>query len=139
MVTKLKDIKKQAAHFAGLPYNMTVKFRPEQGGYYVASYIELPDLTMTGNTPEEAVKELLAEKQEWFEECLKLGITIPLPVEPQKFSGKVALRMPPSLHESLIRLSEFEGVSLNQYMVSALARSVGCQETKVKYKATGKN
>jgi predicted HicB family RNase H-like nuclease len=138
MASDMKEIKKQAEYYTCLPYNMTVQFRPEQGGYYVAGYIELPDLTMTGNTPEEAVKELLAEKQEWFEECLKQGIAIPLPVEPQKFSGKVALRMPPSLHESLIRLSEIEGVSLNQYMVSALSRSVGVRETKVKYKINGK-
>jgi len=133
MVIKTNDIKKQAAYYTGLPYNMTVKYRGEQGGYYVASYIELPDLSMTGNTPEEAVKELLAEKTEWFEECLKQDIYIPLPLEPHKFSGKVALRMSPSLHESLIQLSELEGVSLNQYMVSALARSVGRNETNIKH------
>ena len=128
MVTKEITIKKQVAHYMSLPYTMTVKYRNEQGGYYVAGYIELPDLTMTGNTPEEAVKELLAEKPEWFEECLKRDIPIPLPVEPQKFSGKIVLRMPPSLHESLVRIAELEGVSLNQYMLAALSRTLGYDE-----------
>ncbi|HSW58681.1 MAG TPA: toxin-antitoxin system HicB family antitoxin [Dehalococcoidales bacterium] len=130
MVTKETDIKKQVEYYMSLPYTMTVKFRPEQGGYYVASYFELPDLTMTGNTPEEAVKELLAEKPEWFEECLKLGLPIPQPVEPQKYSGKIVLRIPPSLHESLIRISSLEGVSLNQYMLSALSRALGYKEAE---------
>jgi predicted HicB family RNase H-like nuclease len=137
MVIKENNIKKQAEYYMSLPYTMIVKYRAEQGGYYVASYIELPDLTMTGDTPENAIKELLAEKQEWFEECLKRDIPVPLPLEPQKFSGKVALRMPPSLHESLIRISEFEGVSLNQLMVSALARSVGRVEKMHKRKISG--
>ena len=85
---------------------------------------------MTGDTPEQAVKELLAEKPEWFETCLKLGIPIPLPVEPQKYSGKIMLRMPPSMHESLIRIAELEGVSLNQYMLAALSRALGYDEAE---------
>jgi antitoxin HicB len=133
MVTKKINIKKQVEYYVNLPYTMTVRYHDEQGGYFVAGYIELPDLTMTGDTPEEAVKELLVEKPEWFEECLKLGIPIPLPVEPQKYSGKIIVRMPPSLHESLIRIAELEGVSLNQYMVSSLAKSAGRDEAnKVK-------
>ena len=128
MVTKETDVKKQLEHYMSLPYTMTIKRRSEQGGYYVAGYIELPDLTMTGDTPEEAVKELLAEKPEWFEQCLKSGIPIPLPVEPQKYSGKIVLRIPPSLHESLIRIAALEGVSLNQYMLAALSRTLGYDE-----------
>jgi antitoxin HicB len=128
MVTSEKEIKKQVEHYMDLPYTMTVKYRPEQGGYYVAGYIELPDLAMTGDTPEEAVKDLLLEKPDWFETCLKLGVKIPLPVEPQKYSGKIVLRMPPSMHESLIRIAEPEGISLNQYMLTALARSIGFDE-----------
>jgi antitoxin HicB len=130
MVADVTDIKKQVEYYMKLPYTMTVKYRPEQGGYYVAGYIELPDLTMTGETPEEAVKELLIEKPEWFETCLKLNVKIPVPVEPRKYSGKIVIRMPPSMHESLIRITELEGISLNQYMLTALARSIGFDEGK---------
>lgn len=41
------------------------------------------------------------------------------------YSGKVNLRMPRSLHRDLVRRAEEEGVSLNQFMVVALARAVG--------------
>ncbi len=130
MVMKQTDLKKQTEYHMSLPYTMTVKYHAGQGGYYVAGYVELPDLTMTGGTPEEAVKELLAEKPEWFGECLKLGIPIPLPVESQKYSGKILLRMPPSIHESLIRIADLEGVSLNQYMLAALSRALGYDEAE---------
>lgn len=129
MVTGEVDLKKKLEYYLGLHYTMTVKYRPEQGGYYVAGYVELPDLTMTGNTPEEAVRELLVEQPEWFETCLKLGVKIPLPADTQKYSGKIVLRMPPSMHKSLVHLAESEGVSLNQYMIAALARTIGFEES----------
>ena len=137
MVTSETGFKQEVEYYVSLPYTMTVRYRPEQGGYYVAGYIELPDFTMTGDTPEDAVKELLIEKPEWFETCLKLGVKIPLPVEPQKYSGKIVLRMPPSMHESLIRVAELEGVSLNQYMLAAVARAIGFDEAQ-KDKTAGK-
>jgi len=40
--------------------------------------------------------------------------------------------MPPYLHEALILRSESEDVSLNQFMVTALARAVGYPEVKKK-------
>ena len=123
-----KEIKRLVDYYMSLPYTMIIKRREEQGGYYVASYIELPDLSMTGATPEEAVRELLDEKPEWFETCIKLGIKIPQPPEPEKYSGKMVLRMSPSMHETLTRMAELEGVSLNQYMVTTLAKCVGQDE-----------
>ncbi len=45
-------------------------------------------------------------------------------------SGKIVLRMPPSMHESLIRVAELEGVSLNQYMLAAIARAIGFDEAQ---------
>jgi uncharacterized protein (DUF1778 family) len=45
------------------------------------------------------------------------------------YSGKVNLRMPKSLHRDLARRAEKEGVSLNQFMVVALARAVGEEES----------
>ena len=130
MVTTKVDAKNQVDYYMSLPYTMIVKHREEQGGYYVASYVELPDLNMTGATPEEAVKELLLEKPEWFETCLELGISIPLPIEPQKYSGKIVLRIPATIHEALIRIANMEGVSLNQFMATALSRAIGLEEGK---------
>jgi hypothetical protein len=40
-------------------------------------------------------------------------------------SGRLLLRMPPSLHGELARAAEREGVSLNAYITAALSGTVG--------------
>lgn len=46
---------------------------------------------------------------------------------PREYSGKVNLRMPKSLHKDLAHHAQQEGVSLNQMIVTALARSIGTE------------
>jgi predicted HicB family RNase H-like nuclease len=120
-----KSIKAQVEYYLKLPYTMTIQFDDEQGGYYVAGYLELPDLTMTGSTPEEAIKELLLEAPEWFELNIKKGYKIPLPSKPSKYSGRINFRMPKQLHAKVAALAQREGVSLNQYLLSAVAQAAG--------------
>jgi len=43
---------------------MDVQYQAEQGGDYVAGFLELPDLTMTGST-RRGYSELLLEAPEW--------------------------------------------------------------------------
>ena len=40
-------------------------------------------------------------------------------------SGRLLLRMPRTLHAELARAAEREGTSLNQFITSALSRTVG--------------
>ena len=40
-------------------------------------------------------------------------------------SGRLLLRMPQALHAELSRSAEREGVSLNQFITTALARTIG--------------
>ena len=42
-----------------------------------------------------------------------------------KYSGRLLLRMPATLHEELARASDRDGVSLNQFITGALASAVG--------------
>ena len=115
--------------YASLPY--TVKVEPQDDGkgiYYVAKVVELPNLIMTGETREEALKDLEAVKKEWIQTYLELGNKMPIPLVSRKYSGKIIVRMPPTLHEVLTKLAENEGVSFNQYMISSLARCAGQDE-----------
>ncbi len=61
----------------------------------------------------------------WIEDALESGDPVPEPRDTEDFSGKVVLRMPKSLHRDLARRAKVEGVSLNQIMVTNLARSIG--------------
>jgi antitoxin HicB len=138
MIMLNEELKKKIEYYMDLPYTMTVKCYDDQGVYYLAGFVELPDLFMTGTTPEEAVKELLAEKPEYFEECVKRGFKIPMPAESQKYSGKLNFRMPKRLHEKVAAIAESEGVSINQYLLSAVAQAAGADEKKMLEKTTHK-
>ncbi|MDO8578572.1 MAG: toxin-antitoxin system HicB family antitoxin [Dehalococcoidales bacterium] len=128
---KANELKQKVDHYVNLPYTIAVERRDDQGTYYVARYFELPHLIMTGDTPEEAVRDLEAEKREWFEFNIEQGNKIPLPLKSRKYSGKIILRMSPNLHEHLIRLAELQGTSLNNFMVKAVAQAAGYEEVPV--------
>jgi predicted HicB family RNase H-like nuclease len=129
-----KEIKSQVEYYMKLPYTMTVQFQNEQGGYYVAGFQELPDLSMTGATPEEAIHELMVEAPEWFEFNIKSEHKIPPPAHRSKYSGRINFRMPKYLHETIVIIADREGVSNNQYLLSAVAKAAGEDEQKVVFK-----
>jgi antitoxin HicB len=129
MKTESRDIDSQVEYYANLPYTFAIeKWDDGNGPYYVARVLELPGCMIHGDTPTEAMNELIGVMRDWIRTNIELGHQIPPPSRRQHYSGKVVLRMPPSLHESLMRRAEIEGVSLNQYMVSALSRSSGYDE-----------
>ncbi|MBI4332070.1 MAG: type II toxin-antitoxin system HicB family antitoxin [Chloroflexi bacterium] len=125
---------KELEYYLGLPYTITLK-RGSGGGkeYWSARVLELPHCMTHGATPEEAVRDVEDAKREWIESNLEAGLPIP---EPAKFTGQYHLRMPPSLHEALVRKSESEDVSLNQFMIAALARAVGYPKQQPKRRKT---
>ncbi|MHB8085617.1 MAG: type II toxin-antitoxin system HicB family antitoxin [Dehalococcoidia bacterium] len=139
-----KDIKKQVGYYLSLPYTTVIeKSNGPRGDYYVARVLELPGLIMTGDTADEALAELEDEKPEFIELYLKLGNKMPKPFKTGHYSGKVVLRLPSSVHEDLARMAAMEGISLNQYMVSALSKQIGREEVLIKerkgsYKSTGR-
>ncbi|MGA2158698.1 MAG: type II toxin-antitoxin system HicB family antitoxin [Dehalococcoidia bacterium] len=144
MSNRKTDLQKQVEYYINLPYTTVIeKSNGPRGDYYVARVIELPGLIMTGDTPDEALAELEDEKPEFIELYLKLGNKMPKPLKTGHYSGKVVLRLPSSVHEELARMAAMEGVSLNQYMVSALSKQVGREEVLIKerkapYKSSGR-
>jgi predicted HicB family RNase H-like nuclease len=122
MTNKAVVLKTKLDYYTNLAYKMTVEKRTDQGTYYVASYPELFGLVMTGQTPEEAVSELEAVKADWFEAHLEQGHEIPLPgAESRAYSGKISLRIAPSLHARLDAQAQKEKVSLNQLLGTCIA------------------
>jgi len=128
-----KDLQNRVEYYANLSYTITVVQRDDgHGTYYLARVIELPGLMMTGDTAAEAIANLESVKREWMATYLKLGNKMSEPLHYRRYSGKVILRMPPSLHEKLVQTAELEGVSFNQYMVFALSMSAGRDEVLIK-------
>lgn len=127
--------KKNLAYYEKLPYKIILEqWDDGEGPYWVARVVELPHCMIHGDTPEEALQEIQEVKRDWLKSNLERGLPIP---EPKSFecSGQIRLRIPPSLHRQLRYRAIAEDVSLNQYMTSVLAGSVGVGVTEDK-KAT---
>jgi predicted HicB family RNase H-like nuclease len=119
------NIEKELEYYARLPYTVIVEqWDDGKGPYWVARIAELPHCLIHADTPEEAMKEILEVKIDWIKSNLQRGLPIPEP-RPRKYSGQIRLRILPSLHKLLTYRAETEGVSLNHYMATALATSVG--------------
>ncbi len=98
---------------------------PDETGGYVVEIEDLPGCFSQGETAEEALQMIEEARQLWLETAYEDGLDIPLPRTEKEYSGKLVLRMPRSLHALLDRRAQMEGVSLNHYLVTALAREVG--------------
>jgi antitoxin HicB len=118
-------IKRDLDYYLNLPYTITLKPGSGSESYWVARVVELPHCMTHGATPQEALIDIEDAKREWLKSNLEAGLPIPTPT---RYTGQYHLRMPPSLHEALAQKSETEKVSLNQYMVTALARYLGYKE-----------
>jgi len=127
MVTK-DSVEKELRHYAELPYTVIVEqWDDGEVPYWVARIAELPHCLIHADTPEEAIREIQEVKLDWIRSNLERGLRIPEPRQ-RKYSGQIRLRISPSLHRLLAYRAETEGMSLNQYMATALATTVGAAQ-----------
>jgi len=115
-------IKKNLEYYLGLPYKIV--FYPAEEGGYAIEIPELPGCISQGQTLEEAYEMIQDAKRGWIDLALQNGETIPEPTR-EEYSGKFNVRMPKSLHRTLVAKAKEENVSLNQYINYQLARGVG--------------
>ena len=92
--------------YMAMNYRMEIIEDREEGGY-VVSYPELPGCLTCGETIESAVANAIDAKKACLDE----------------YSGQFKLRIPRSLHRSLVEHSKKEGISMNQYCVYLLSRN----------------
>lgn len=106
--------------YLALQYPFNVIADPD-GGYVIV----FPDLSgcMTQVETVEEIPEMAEEiRTLWIESEYERERDIPLPSYPEEYSGKFNVRLPRSLHRTLAESAAKDGVSLNQYVVSLLAR-----------------
>lgn len=97
-------------------------------GSYSAEILEFPGCFAEGETPDEAIRNLEDAAESWIEASLGQGLEIPEPYMNQGFGGKVALRLPRSIHRQAVRFAERDGVSLNHFLVSAISERIGAED-----------
>ncbi len=108
---------KSLDYYLSLPYKMVIIPDPQEGGF-TAVYPELPGCLTCAETLEQLVRNAEEAKRLWLEAALEDVGDIPEPgadSECCEYSGQYKLRMPKSLHRSLMEHAKAEGVSMNQY------------------------
>lgn len=114
----MKEVKK----YMELPYNYIIQpVSDESGFYFYARILELDGCQSTGETFEEAYRNIREAMEGWIETKLKSGFEVPMPIGYENFSGRFVVRIPKSLHYKLSVEAEQEGVSLNQYALYKLS------------------
>ncbi|MGH9418911.1 MAG: type II toxin-antitoxin system HicB family antitoxin [Thermoanaerobaculia bacterium] len=100
---------------------------PDVSGVYVAQILEFPGCVAEGDSPQEAYEKLEAAAESWVDAMLRSGQKIPEPTYERirDYGGKIALRLPRSVHRDAVRFAERESTSLNQFLVSSVSAAVG--------------
>ncbi len=105
------------------PY--TRELTRNEDGTWFARVVEFPGCMTEGETQEEALVNLDDAMASWVEVHLEDSDLIPEPLSDGSCSGKFMVRVARSMHRELVRRAEIEGVSLNQFINTQLARSLG--------------
>ena len=101
---------------------------PDEQGGFCAEILEFPGCFAEGDSPTEAFANLEKAAESWIQASLDQGHEIPPPSSNIGFSGKIALRVPKSMHRQAVRMAERDGTSLNQFLLSAIAARIGAEE-----------
>ncbi len=110
-------------YYVNLPYRVDLRFDRENYVWF-ARFPELPGCEADGATREEALARAEEVKELWLRMALERKRTIPEPQSETEHSGKFVLRLPKSLHADAARAAEIDEVSLNTYLVEAVAEAV---------------
>jgi antitoxin HicB len=106
-----------------LPYARVII--PEDNGMFRAEIMEFPGCLAIGETAAIAFEKLEVVAESWVDAALEQGQSIPPPIENRGFSGRLVLRLSRGLHRQASQMAERESVSLNQFIVTAVALHVG--------------
>ncbi len=102
--------------------------RREADGGYSCEVLEFPGCYSSGDGAEDAMSQLDEAIALWVESELEAGNAIPPPLDLEQHSGRLTLRIPPSLHERAVTRAAAERVSLNRLLSSAIASHLGVAE-----------
>jgi predicted HicB family RNase H-like nuclease len=102
-------------------YPISIKWSDEDEGF-IAVVPGIHGLSAFGESPQQALVELKAAARAYFQSLKKSGRPMPTFAKAVPFSGQLRLRLPKSLHAELSLAAENDGISLNTYLITLLAR-----------------
>ncbi len=121
---RTRSVDEEAGRIAARPYARMLIPDVEDGGY-VARVLEFPGCVSEGDTPNEAIANIEDALRLVVESMLVRGDAIPEPLSSREYSGRLNLRIPPTLHARATEHAALEGVSLNRLLSDAIAQRLG--------------
>lgn len=109
-------------------YSITIRKEDCDGEIlYVGRAAEFPNISSFEETYEAAhalvIDSIMALKK--ISDEANAEFPLPYPAPSDEFSGRVTLRLPRSLHAKVSMIATQEDISVNQYLVAAIATHVG--------------
>ena len=103
-------------------YHISVQYTEAgEEGLYCATVKEFPDITVYEETAHAAYDVALGLIGDLQELLASKGRPIPAPAAEENYSGRTTLRMSRSLHARISDAAERDDISLNQWIVEAIA------------------
>lgn len=113
--------KKTLEYYLSLPYSLVINEVNDETGHYFSGRVEeFYDVKTVGNTIDQLYHNIYEVLEMAIDDRLEDGEEVPEPVD-EKYSGKILVRLPKSLHKKLSEEAARENVSLNQLMVYKLS------------------
>jgi len=112
------------------PESYTISIRKEihdGESYYVGRVAEFPNISSFEDSFEEARALVIDAIQTLKKNADETQVVFPAPypVPSDEFSGRITLRLPKTLHAKVSRKASQEDISVNQYLVTAIASYIG--------------
>lgn len=126
--------KKAVDEIVARPYEIDFEYGQISEDGVLAYVVEWPDCFAAGRDRADALASLERTMRELA--AYRLDNDLEIPDAAGGFSGKVLLRMPKKLHRDAERYATREGVSLNTWLTTAIARELGPAQTATPAAAT---
>lgn len=120
-------------NFDASAYTITVKKIFVDGDYcFYASVAEVPDISTWSDRWADAYEKVIEALEMLRNDACEQGKAFPAPfssIEKSSFSGRITLRMSRSMHAEIAHCADQDGISLNQWIVEAVAQRRGVRDT----------
>jgi predicted HicB family RNase H-like nuclease len=93
----------------------------EEDGEYAGLCAEFPSLSWLARTQEEALQGIRSLVAESVADMQSNNESVPQPLATRRFSGRLLVRIPPSVHRDLTIQAAESGVSINRLVSYKLA------------------
>lgn len=113
------------------PYEIALVRRDgDAGEEWWAQVVELPGCEARAKTEDEVLSAVRRAMVVWIQDALDNERPVPPPRAVAVHSGRLLVRMPPSLHSDLARLADREKVSLNTLIVGILGGAIAWRQPR---------